>query len=113
MVAPLRRSFVRLRATARPGRPVSGRAPGRPLLSAVLGSVTGRSQLELQVVLSLVLVAVLALAVGAFFRAAFGGGAWGWAITVGVTGTFVGATRLVGENIANLLFLGLAAAAAA
>ncbi|HEX9312453.1 MAG TPA: hypothetical protein VGA30_06460 [Actinomycetota bacterium] len=87
--------------------------PGHPLLSAVLGAMTGRSQLGLQVMLSLVLVAVLALAVGAFFRAAFGGGAWGWAITVGVTGTFVGATRLVGENIANLLFLGLAAAAAA
>lgn len=84
--------------------------PGHALLGAVLGAVTGRSQLELQVVLSLVLVPVLALAAGSFFVAALGGGRWGWIITAAVAGPFLGATRLVGENVANLLFLALAAA---
>lgn len=85
--------------------------PGHPILAAVLGSVTGLSQFELFVVLSLVLVAVLACAVGAFARFALSSDGWGWAAAVASTGVVAGATRLVGENVANLLNLALAVGA--
>src|SRR6266545_800450 len=52
--------------------------PGYPVLSAILGSLTGLSQLETTVVLSLVLVSLLALAVGAFSRAGLGFERWRW-----------------------------------
>jgi hypothetical protein len=87
--------------------------PGHALLSSVLGSVSGLSQLELGAVLPLVLVSVFALAVGAFARTVAGGGRWQWAAAVVVTGTVLGTTRLVGENQANLLLLALALAALA
>ena len=87
--------------------------PGYALLAAVLGSAAGTSQLELQVVLPFVLVSVLALGAGSFFDSAFGGGRWAWIVTAGVAGLFLGATRLVGENVSNLLFMALAAGALA
>ncbi|HCO02644.1 MAG TPA: hypothetical protein DIT48_04630 [Actinobacteria bacterium] len=89
--------------------------PGHALLSAVLGAVTGRSQLQLAVVLPLVLVAVLALAVGALAVAGLGAGQGRlrWAVTVALAGTVLATTRLVGENVANLLNLAMVVAALA
>ena len=84
--------------------------PGHALLSSVLGSVIHRPQLELAVVLPLVLVSVFALALGAFLVAGLGVRGWRWGTAVAVTGTLLGATRLVGENVANLLLLALVAA---
>jgi hypothetical protein len=84
--------------------------PGHSLLSSVLGSVTGQSQLELAALLPLVLVSVFALALGAFASAGFGVRRWRWGIAVAVAGTLLGATRLVGENVANLLLLALVVA---
>jgi len=81
--------------------------PGHALLSSVLGSVTGRSQLELAALLPLVLVSVFALALGAWASAGFGVRRWRWGIAVAVAGTLLGATRFVGENVANLLLLAL------
>jgi hypothetical protein len=77
--------------------------PGHSLLSAVLGAVTGRSQLELQVVVPFVLVGVFALAVGALVSEGLGREPGRWLVAVGVAGAVVGGTRLVGENVANLL----------
>jgi hypothetical protein len=85
--------------------------PGHALLASILGSVTGRSQLELAVVLPLVLVSTFALALGAFTSVGLGARRWRWAVAVGVSGTLLGATRLVGENVANLLLLAVAVAA--
>jgi len=84
--------------------------PGHALLSSVVGSVTGQSQLELAALLPLVLVSVFALALGAFASAGFGVRRWRWGIVVTVAGTLLGATRLVGENVANLLLLALVVA---
>jgi hypothetical protein len=81
--------------------------PGHALLSALLGSVTGRSQLELFVLFSQLLPAVLALAVGALATSAVRGTWRLWLVTVAVTGAVLGATRLVGENVANLLTVAL------
>jgi hypothetical protein len=87
--------------------------PGHALLSGVLGAVTGRSQLHLAVVVPLVLVAVLALAVGALAVAGLGADRLRWAVTVALAGTVLATTRLVGENVANLLNLALVVAASA
>src|SRR5437773_2018418 len=56
--------------------------PGYPVLSAILGSLIGLSQLETTVVLSLVLVALLALAVGTFAEAGLGFVRWRWVVVV-------------------------------
>src|SRR5205823_12233091 len=53
--------------------------PGHALLSSVLGSVTGRSQLELASLLPLVLVSAFALAVGALVSMGLGARRWRWA----------------------------------
>jgi hypothetical protein len=78
--------------------------PGHELLSATLGSLTGLSQLRLQVVVPFVLVASFALAMGAMVAEGLGRGEapW-WALGAGVTGALIGTTRLMGENVANLM----------
>jgi len=85
--------------------------PGYPILSAIAGSLTGLSQLQIMPVLSLVLVSLLALAVGAFASAGLGAGRARWALVVAVTGVVVGPTHLVGENLSNTLNLVLIVAA--
>jgi hypothetical protein len=77
--------------------------PGHPLLSAALSSLTGLSPLRMEVVLPFVLVAMLALAVGA--AVAVGGRQewWRWAAAAAVSGVTIGTTRLVGENVSNLM----------
>jgi hypothetical protein len=88
--------------------------PGHAVLSGLLGSVSGLSQLRLAVVFPLLLVAVFALAVGAFASSALDagpGGLFRWAVTIVVAGTVLGTTRLVGENVATLLTLALVVAA--
>jgi hypothetical protein len=85
--------------------------PGYPVLSAILGSLTGLSQLETTVVLSLVLVSLLALAVGAFARGGLGFDRWRWGVVVATTGVILGPTHLVGENLSNALTLALEVAA--
>jgi hypothetical protein len=85
--------------------------PGHEVLSALLGSVTGRSQLELFVLFAQLLPAMLALAVGALASNVVGRTWKVWAVTVAVAGVALGATRLVGENLANLLNVSLEAAA--
>jgi len=52
----------------------TGARPGHELLSATLGSLTGLSQLQLQVVVPFVLVGALALAMGALVAEGLGGG---------------------------------------
>ena len=69
--------------------------------------MTGISQLRMFVVFSQVLPAILALIVGAFAYTAVKRDRLTWAITVGLTGAALGATRLVGENVANLVNLAL------
>jgi hypothetical protein len=83
--------------------------PGYAVLSALLGSVTGRSQLELFVLLSQLLPAVLALVLGALATTVARRGWRLWLVTVAVAGAVLGATRLVGENVANLLTVSLEA----
>lgn len=85
--------------------------PGHALLSAPLGSVTGLPQLQLAVILPLLIVSLFALAVGAFWWMGLDPEGYGWIIAVAVAGTIVGATRLVGENVANLLHLAVVVAA--
>jgi hypothetical protein len=85
--------------------------PGHALLSAALEGVTGRSQLELAVMLPLVLVSVFALATGAFWRTGIRDDGWCWFVPAALAGTVLGTTRLVGENVANLLTLALVVAA--
>jgi hypothetical protein len=80
--------------------------PGHALLSAVLMSITGLSALELQVVLPYVLVGAFALAIGAIVSEGLGADGPRWAVAAGTAGALVGATRLVGENVANVLHLG-------
>jgi hypothetical protein len=81
--------------------------PGYPVLSAVLGSVTGLSQLEMTVILSVVLVCLLALAVGALARGGLGLDRRQWAVVVAATGVVLGPTHLVGENLSNALNIAL------
>jgi hypothetical protein len=85
--------------------------PGYPVLSAILGSLTGLSQLETTVVLSLVLVGLLALAVGAFAESGLGLDRWRWMVVVTATAVVVGPTHLVGENLSNALNVALEVAA--
>jgi hypothetical protein len=85
--------------------------PGYPVLSALLGTLTGLSQLEMTVVLSLVLVSLLALAVGAFAREGLGFSGWRWALVVATTGIVLGPTHLVGENLSNALNIAMEIAA--
>src|SRR5206468_4642249 len=85
--------------------------PGHAVLSALLGSVTGRSQLELFVLLSQLLPAVLALVLGALATTVARRGWRLWLVTVALAGAVLGATRLVGENVANLLTVSLEAGA--
>jgi hypothetical protein len=85
--------------------------PGYPVLSAILGSLTDLSQLETTVVLSLVLVSVLSLAVGAFARSGLGFDRWRWVVVVATTGVVLGPTHLVGENLSNALNVALEIAA--
>jgi hypothetical protein len=83
--------------------------PGHAVLSALVGSVTGRSQLELFVLFSLLLPAVLALVLGALATTVARSNWRLWLVTVAVAGAVLGATRLVGENVANLLTAALEA----
>jgi hypothetical protein len=78
--------------------------PGHALLSAALSSLTGLSALRMEVVLPFVLIAMLALVVGAV--AAVGAGRqewWRWAAAACVSGVTIGTTRLTGENVSNLM----------
>lgn len=80
--------------------------PGHALLSATLTSLTGIPSIRMEVVLPYVLVGMLALAVGAV--AAVGTGRqewWRWAAVAAVSGVTIGTTRLVGENVSNLMNL--------
>jgi hypothetical protein len=79
--------------------------PGHALLSAVLGAVTTLSQLQLQVVVPYVLVGMFALAVGGLAVEGMGTDRARWVVAIAVAGALVGATRLVGENVANVLHL--------
>src|SRR6266498_1649658 len=85
--------------------------PGYPVLSAILGSLTGLSQLQTTVVLSLLLVSLLALAVGAFAREGLGFDRWRWVVVVATSGVLLGPTHLVGENLSNALNITLEIAA--
>src|SRR4051794_41661120 len=78
--------------------------PGHALLSATLSSLTGLSALRMEVVLPFVLVAMLALAVGAV--AAVGTGRqewWRWAAAAAGAGVTRGTTRRGGGKAADLL----------
>jgi hypothetical protein len=77
--------------------------PGHPLLSATLSSLTGLSALRMEVVLPFVLVALLALAVGAVVAVGGRQEWWRWAAAAVVSGVTIGTTRLVGENVSNLM----------
>jgi hypothetical protein len=77
--------------------------PGHAILSAMLGPLTGLSQFELAVILSIVLVVTLALAIAALCRTGLGFDRGGWAVAIVIAGAVLGATRLLGENVANLL----------
>jgi hypothetical protein len=96
----------------------SGR-PGHAVLAAMLAGLTGLSQLSLAVILPLALASVFALAVGAFWAAGPGWrsahmlGSSMWIVAAALAGTLIAASRLVGENVANLLMLALVVAAIA
>jgi hypothetical protein len=96
----------------------SGR-PGHALLASMLAGLTGLSQLRLAVILPLALASVFALAVGAFWAAGPGLGSAHmlgssmWIVAAALAGTLIAASRLVGENVANLLMLALVVAAIA
>lgn len=81
--------------------------PGYAVLSAVLGSLTGLSPLETTVVLSMILVSLLAMGVGAFARAGLGFDRWRWALIMVTAGVVIGPTHLVGENLSNTLNIAL------
>jgi hypothetical protein len=85
--------------------------PGYPILSGLLGSVSGLSQLDVTIFLSMVLIPVLALVVGAFVANGLDRGRLAWILGVGSAGVVVGATQLVGENLANILNIALEVAA--
>jgi hypothetical protein len=93
-----------------PGPAGTNARPGHGVLAAILGSATGRTQLELALLLPVVLAVVFALAVGALARAGLGWGSAPWALGIAMAMAVVGATRLLGENQANLLNLGLVVA---
>jgi hypothetical protein len=93
------------------GHGVVASRPGFPILSTLLGAVTGRSQIDMTIFLSMVLVAVLALAVGAFVASGIDRTRIGWVLAVGSAGVVLGATQLVGENLANILNISLEIAA--
>ena len=65
------------------------------------------SQLQLVVVFSQLLPSLLALAVGSLAAALTGRGRAVWVVTALVLGSTLGATRLVGENLANLVNVAL------
>ena len=79
--------------------------PGSSVLAAVLGGLTGRSQFTVAVLLGPVLAGMFALALGALVWWSLGRDRWRWLAAVVVGGTVLGATRLVDENVATLLFL--------
>jgi hypothetical protein len=80
--------------------------PGTALLSATLHSLTGLSGLELEVVLPFVLVALFAVTVAtAVWEGLAWGDRWRWTVPAAVSAGLLGTTRLVGENVANLLNL--------
>src|SRR5690242_12351456 len=83
--------------------------PGSEVLAALAGAVTGRSQLELAVLLPPVLAGTFGLALGGL--AVAGLGHWRWLPAAATGGALLGATRLVDENVATLLFLAVALAA--
>lgn len=83
--------------------------PGSEVVAALAGAVTGRSQVELAVLLPPVLAGAFGLALGAL--AVFGLGSWRWLTAATTGGILLGATRLVDENVATLLFLVVALAA--
>jgi hypothetical protein len=85
--------------------------PGYPILSALLGSVTGLSQLDVTIFLSMVLIPVLALVVGAFVANGLDRSRLAWVLSVASAGVVMGATQLVGENLANILNIALEVAA--
>ncbi len=85
--------------------------PGAAVLAALVGALVRRSQLEVAVVLSLVLVSAFALATGAATRRLFGRDRWGWVVAAAVTGVLLGTTRMVSENVATLVALLLTVAA--
>jgi hypothetical protein len=85
--------------------------PGYPILSTLLGSVTGLSQIDMTIFLSMALVPVLALSVGAFVVNGIDRSRLAWVITVAAAGVVVGATHLVGENLANILDIAIEIAA--
>jgi hypothetical protein len=86
--------------------------PGHALLTATLGSATGLSSLQLQVIVPYVLVAAFALLLGATVAESLGRGErWRWALGATVGGLMIGTTRLVGENVANLMEVLFVAAA--
>jgi hypothetical protein len=85
--------------------------PGYPLLSLVLGTMTGHAPLETTTILPLVLVAVMSLAVGGFARLGLGVDRATWAVVVVTTAAVLGSTDLAGENLAALLTAILAIAA--
>jgi hypothetical protein len=85
--------------------------PGYPILSALVGSVTGLSQLDVTIFLSMALIPVLALAVGAFVANGLDRSRLAWILAVVSAGVVVGATQLVGENLANILNIALEVAA--
>lgn len=76
---------------------------GYPVLSVVMGTVTGRSQLQTMTILPLVLVGILALAVGGFARIALDLDRTSWAVVVLATAAVLPGTDLVGENLGALL----------
>lgn len=79
--------------------------PGHALLSALLGAMSGLSQVTLAAILPLVLASVFALAIGALGCEGLGGRRSFWAISIVLAGAALGLTRLPGENVANLLNL--------
>ena len=79
--------------------------PGAEVVGALLGGVTGRSALTVAVLLAPVLAGVFALALGALLWSTLGGDRWRWLAAAVAGGTVLGATRLVDENVATLLFL--------
>ncbi len=85
--------------------------PGSAVLAALIGGLTGRSQFTVAVLLGPVLPGVFALSLGALVWSSLGRHRWRWLAAVVVGGTVLGATRLVDENVATLLFLCLCVAA--
>src|SRR5437763_139516 len=79
--------------------------PGSEVVAALLGSVTRRSQLELAVLLPPALAGAFGLALGSVVWSAVGPSPGRWLTAAAGGGALLGATRLVDENVATLLFL--------